>query len=237
MKPQLNLLFSLPDDLIRGIYDMDTTYRETFSNAQFKTELEQGYWAQKQLQSEIRRKIYEHLRLCGRYSNRFFIKGFLDKDEDEDEDDNDEDEQFYFKGLSTPGMTPAEIASLPELNSRISDIESETYVYFSEHKGVLRFAIVPLSFKDNAPEYFKHAQSRCYDGVCTRDFMSVNFHESKYLRVASGLFAVNVGLILMSNGIMGTFHDAIIVSQLKEFSSNDLRLLAISSKRKFVLWI
>jgi hypothetical protein len=134
-------------------------------------------------------------------------------------------------------MTPAEMASLPELNSRISDIESETYVYFSEHQGVLRFAIVPLSFKDKAPEYFKYAQSRMYDGVCTRDFMSVNFHESKYLRVARGLFPVNVGLMVTSNGLIGQTHDAIIVTELKEFSSNDLRRLAISAKRKFVLWM
>ena len=226
MKPQLNLLFSLPDDLIRGVYDMDTTYRGTFSNALFKTELEKGYWTQ--LQSEIRRRIYAEMRINQDDDGNFRGNQFLNVDE--------EDGHLYFNGLSTPGMTPVEIASLPAVNSRIRDIENETYIYFSEYQGVLRFAIVPLSFKDKAHDYFKRAMSRMYDGVCTIE-LSVNFDELRFLRVNKNVNEINAQFIEI-NGSWMQYHDAITVNELKDFSSPVFKyVVATTSTRKFVLWM
>jgi hypothetical protein len=73
-----NLLFSLPDDLMKKVFDYDSTYRNVFRSQEFERALQAGYMKmKKQLCIEQITYYIEDLILDGQWQNEY---GHIDSD-------------------------------------------------------------------------------------------------------------------------------------------------------------
>lgn len=77
-----NLLFSLPDELVKTVFDYDSTYRNVFKSQQFERDLQAAYMKMKSVKQMCVEDItcyFEDLILNGQWQNEY---GCIDADDE-----------------------------------------------------------------------------------------------------------------------------------------------------------
>ena len=173
MKPQLNLLFSLPDELIRTVYEMDMTYSSVFSSEAFVRELLETTAKKDYVRTLLESYVYRDLQLAQEddcsYISPFLIMNTTQKDGVIYYTQRTKNEVFQRFGT--------------KLGDRVIDKYTETFVFLSLHQGVLRWMLLPTVLKDvahkvvkdvNAIVVFNSTSSDSYDCSCfERSFRGV----------------------------------------------------------------
>jgi len=78
-----NLLFSLPDELVKTVFDYDSTYRNVFKSQEFERALQAAYMKMKSVKQMCVEDItyyFEDLILNGQWQNEY---GHIDSDDDD----------------------------------------------------------------------------------------------------------------------------------------------------------
>lgn len=226
-KPQ-NLLFSLPDDVIRHIYEMDTTYKTNFSDNCFQKELKSKFWEQNKVLDHIRSQIYKNM-LVKQNEGEVFGNRFLQLDSETS------DFYFYNDGYDISDEMSKQLPSNYEV---CNDLEKKTYIHFSQYNKCLRFAIVPLSFKHKANSYFmlEHNTNRpIYDGICTFDVFGFKLIHSiihKYGKVNPFIEPINIP-ILYSEDLTLALSLTLPTQYFEPIAANRLRRIKKKDKNLF----
>ena len=237
LKPT-NLLLSLPEDIMREIYSMDSTYHNVLSSESAKYDLIQGFWARSSIRKEIVNNVtaklesFQEDRIA--YTNRFvYINRY------------DNDDSFYIN-CDTYGMSQEEINAIPGRGGSTACRLSDLCIYFSPFEDVLRWAIIPSSFRHHAEEYFKRREEEqgifpLYDGMCSLNYETVEhdryIHYTSVGRVMK-LVGGNLPFFHAHSFIFNTYYDAVSVKILSEMPNTELqRVVFDNSNRRFVFWM
>jgi hypothetical protein len=241
LKPILkrhNLLFSLPDDIIRNIYSMDSTYHSVFSNENAKYDLIQAYWARNSIRTEVVNNVLAKLESIQEdgiaFNNRFV---YINRE--------DGDDSFYIH-CDTYGMSQEEINALPGGGGPTACRLTDLCVHFSSFEDVLRWVIIPTSFRAHAEEYFKRREEETgtfplYDGMCSLKYETLE--DDRYQHYTSvgrvmKLVEGNLPFFHAHSYIFNTYYDAVSVDILSQMPPIALqRVVFDSSNRRFVFWM
>lgn len=235
-----NYFNSLPSDLIRNIFEWDSTYRDILSTPEFACDIQNGYWSQKKLQKEIINLIYFYLESF-QDEEEIFANRFLELNL------GTEDNEFYFT-RQTEGMTEDEINSLPIDKTACCDLRKDTCIFFSFFEDVLRWVIIPKTFEDKAKNYFSRRETErgnthLYDGMCSTRCCDMDIGRySRYTisgRVSPVVRSINIPLIFNNDdNTHCEYYDGIRNNILQRMSDSVLStVINYTSKQKFILWI
>jgi hypothetical protein len=237
LKPT-NLLFSLPDDIIRDIYSMDSTYHNVFSNEKAKNDLIQAYWARKSIRTEVVNKVIAKLESIQEdgiaFNNRFV---YINREEDDD--------SFYIN-CDTYGMSQEEINALPEGGGSTACRLTDLCIHFSPFEDVLRWVVIPTSFRAHAEKYFKRREEEkgtfpLYDGMCSLKYETLDDDRYKHYtsvgRVMK-LVEANLPFFHAHSYIFNSYYEAVSVNILSQMPATALqRVVFDTSNRRFVFWM